>query len=130
MSRIRIDLAAIEAAELRVATAEREEVEAREALAPHELRMETLRWAQQQAGYEYHNNISGSGLYMTAYGSTRRHINRCNASMDRKEKIDRKYMENIEDCQLQLNVASQIHDAAVEKVRQAKEDLRRARRGF
>jgi hypothetical protein len=130
MSRFRIDLVAIQAAEIAVAAAETKELEARTELGQHELRMQTLRWAQQQAGYEYHNHISGSGLYMTAYGSSRRHTNRCNAAMDRKEQIDRKYVENMEDCQLRINEAAQIHDETVEKVRQAKEVLRNARRGF
>ena len=130
LSRFHIDPTAIEASEEAVAKAKTEELEAREAVSQEELRMETIRWAQQQASHEYHSNISGSGLYMTAYGSSRRHMNRCNAAMDAKERIDRKYEENIDDCQRCLRSATEIHDKAVEKVRQATETLVRAKRGF
>ena len=130
MSQIRIDPVAIQAAKEAVILAEAELVTAKENLSQQELRMETIRWAQQQAAYEYHNNISGSGLYLTAYGSSRRHMNRCNAAMDRKQEIDRKYQENIADCQSQMQAASQVYDRAAEKLRLAKEDLVRAQRGF
>ena len=50
--------------------------------------------------------------------------------MDRKQEIDRKYQENIEDCQRQMQAATQVYDKAAEKVRLAKEDLTRAQRGF
>jgi arginyl-tRNA--protein-N-Asp/Glu arginylyltransferase len=130
MSRIRIDPAAIQTAERAVATAEAELVTAKETLSQQESRMETIRWAQQQAAYEYHNNISGSGLYMTAYGSSRSHMNKCNAAMDWKQSVDQKYRENIEDCQRQIREASRVYDRAAEKVCQAKEDLTHAQRGF
>ena len=130
MSRIHIDPEAIQTAEKALETAEMEEVTARSTLTQQEHRMEIIRWAQQQAAFEYHNSISGSGLYMTAYGSSRRHMNRCNAAMDRKQKIDCKYQENIEDCQRHIQWAAEIHTKAAEKVRQAKEDLTRAKRGF
>jgi uncharacterized protein YukE len=130
MSQIRINPVAIQAAEEAVTAAEAELLTAKETLSQQELRMETIRWAQQQAAYEYHNNISGCGLYLTAYGSSRSHMNRCNAVMDRKQEIDRKYQENIEDCQRQMQAASQVYDRAGEKLRLAKEDLTRAQRGF
>jgi hypothetical protein len=130
MSRIRIDQAAIQTALRAVATAEAEEVTARATVTEHEKRMELLRWAQQQAAYEYHNNISGSGLYMTAYGSSRSHMNRCNAAMDRKQQVDQKYQELMASCQNDIRAATRVHDRAVEKVRQAKADLTRAERGF
>ena len=97
MSRIRIDPAAIQSAETALATAEAAEVEARAILTEIELRRDTIRWAQQQAAHEYHSSTSASWLYMTAYGSSRRHLNQCNANMDRKQAIDRKYQENLDD---------------------------------
>ena len=130
MSRIHINPEAIQEAEKALEAAETEEVTARSTLTQQEQRMELIRWAQQQASHEYHSSISGSGLYMTAYGSSRRHMNQCNAAMDRKEKIDCKYQENIEDCQRHIQWATEIHDKTVEKVRQAKEALTRAKRGF
>jgi len=130
MSRIRIDAAAIEAAEIEVTAAESKELEAREALAEQELYRHNLGQAYRQACYEYHNAVSGSGLYMTAYGSSRRHMNKCNAAMDRKEALDRQYMENVEACQVLIRAAAEEHDKAVEKVREAREILRSARRGF
>jgi hypothetical protein len=95
-----------------------------------ELRRDSIRWAQQQAAHEYHSSTSASGLYMTAYGSSRRHLNQCNANMDRKQAIDRKYQENLDDVAEDLRWAGQKHDNAVEKVRQGSEELRSAQRGF
>ena len=98
MSRIHIDPEAIQTAEKALETAETEEVTARSTLTQQEHRMEIIRWAQQQAAFEYHNSISGSGLYMTAYGSSRRHMNRCNAAMDRKQEIDCKCIPFVCEC--------------------------------
>ena len=130
MSRIRIDPATIEAAVKAVSEAEEEEVTARSVLTEIEERINLIRWAHEQSNYEYHSSTSASGLYMTAYGSSRRHLAKCNANMDRKEAIDKKFHENLADAQTDREGAEKKHDRAVEKLRQAKEQLCRAQRGF
>ena len=130
MSRIRIDPVAVEAALKAVSEAEDEEIGARSILTEIEERINLIRWAHEQANYEHHASTSASGLYLTAYGSSRRHLDKCNANMDRKEAIDKKYHENLADAQTDREWAEQKHDETVEKVRKAKEDLCRAQRGF
>ena len=130
MSRIRIDPAAVEAAQQVLEEAEAKEVEARSVLTEIEQRRDLIRWAHQQANHEHHSGTSASGLYMTPYGSSRRHLDECNANMDRKEAVDRKYEENLEDVKIDLDWAEKKHDEAVKKVREATEQLCRAKRGF
>ena len=130
MSRIRIDPAVVEAAEKVVQEAETEEVEARGIVTEIEQRKDLIRWAHQQANHEHHSRTSASGLYMEAYGSSRRHMDECNANMDKKEAIDRKFEENMNDVQKDLEWSEKKHDNAVEKLREATEQLCRAKRGF
>jgi uncharacterized protein YukE len=130
MSQIRIDPEAIRTAEQALALAETEETETRKVVNELETRRSTIQWAHQVAGHEHHSSTSASGLYMTGYGTSRRHMERCNQNMDRKESIDRTFEENMADVRRELVTAERAHDRAVEKVRQAKEDLRRAERGF
>ena len=130
MSRIRIDQKVIEKAKEDVKSAEEEEIEARGILGEIELRRNTILWAHQQAGYEYHTTTSASGLYMTGYGSSRRHTDRCNSHMDRKQAIDQKFRENMVDVQGDIQWGQDKLDAAVEKLRKTKEALQRAERGF
>ena len=125
-----LDGAAIMRIQNKLALAEEEETATRKVLSEHEQRRQTLLWAHQQAGYEHHQRTSASGLYMTAYGSSKRHTARCNANMDFKERIDQKFQENLADVQKDIREATTAHDKAVEKVRDAKEELRRAERGF
>ena len=130
MSRIRIDPAAVQAAEEILQEAETEQVEAKEILTEIEARRDLIQWAHQQANHEHHSRTSASGLYLQAYGSSRRHMDKCNANMDKKEAIDRKYEENMNDVQQDLDWAGKKHDKAVKKVREAVEQLCRAKRGF
>ena len=130
MSRIRIDPTAIATAQAAVALAETEESETRRILSELEQRKQTIQWGHRQAGYEHHSRTSASGLYMTAYGSSRRHTDRCNQNMDFKERVDQKFEENLADVQKDIKEAEKAHDRAVEKLRQAKETLCSAERGF
>ena len=122
------DGATIMLAQNALANAKSEVAAAKLALSTQEQRKQTLLWAHQQAGYEHHQRTSASGLYMTAYGSSRSHMDRCNANMDFKERIDRKHEENLADCQSQIRQYEKDLEKAERKVSEAEEALRRLER--
>jgi chromosome segregation ATPase len=130
MSRIRIDPAAIQEAERAVANAEVEETSARAVVNQLEEQKRTLQWNHQRAGYEHHSATSAAGLYMTAYGSSRAHTDRCNRNMDRKEAVDQEFERNMEALRNELKTAEKNYEEALKKLVDARSQLTSAKRGF
>ena len=130
MSQINIDPRLIETAQSAVELAESRELATRSTLNDLEDQKKTLRINHRQACYDHHMHTSASGLYMTAYGSTPSHLQRCNENMDRKEELDRNFDSALKALQLLLNEAERMHDISIQELETAKYDLIRAQRGF